>query len=65
MGGEVCAPSGRQRPGQAAAVVEVLGAVDGVRPPHPTAPSGKIYDRMSDGGSLDEVKRFYAYPLEN
>jgi hypothetical protein len=32
MGGEACAPSGRQRPGQAAAVGKVLGNVAGARP---------------------------------
>jgi hypothetical protein len=36
MGGAACAPLGRQRPGQAAAVVEMLGDVVGTRPGHST-----------------------------
>ncbi len=38
MGGAAKAPSGHQRPGQAAAVVEVLGDVAGARPGHPSEP---------------------------
>ncbi len=57
MGGEACTPSGRQRPGQAAAVAEVLGDVAGVRPGNLSEPSGIVYDRISDGVRLDEVER--------
>jgi hypothetical protein len=42
-GGEACAPSGRQRPGQAAAVVKVLEDVAGTRPGHPSEPLGIVY----------------------
>ena len=44
MGREACAPSGRQRPGQAAAVAEVLGDVAGTRPGYPTKPSGIVHE---------------------
>jgi hypothetical protein len=43
MGGEACAPSGRQRPGQAAAVAEVLGDVAGARPGHPSESSRIVH----------------------
>jgi hypothetical protein len=43
MGGEACAPSERQRPGQAAAEVEVLGDVAGARLGHPSEPSGIVH----------------------
>jgi hypothetical protein len=39
MGGAAKAPLGRQRPGQAAAAVEVLGDVAGALPGHPSEPS--------------------------
>jgi hypothetical protein len=48
MGGAAKAPLGQQWPGQAAAVVEVLGDVAGARPGHPTGPAGIVYDRASD-----------------
>ena len=54
MRGAACTPSGRSRPGQAAAVVEVLGDVARA---HPGRPAGIVYDRTSDGVSLDEVER--------
>jgi hypothetical protein len=57
MGGEACALSGRQRPGQAAAVGKVLGDVAGARPGHPTEPAGIVYDLTSDQLPLDEVER--------
>jgi hypothetical protein len=38
MGGAAKAPSERSWPGQAAAVVEVLGDVAGARPGHPSEP---------------------------
>jgi hypothetical protein len=38
MGGAAKAPSGRQGPGQAAAVVEVLGDGAGTRPGYPSEP---------------------------
>ena len=43
MGREACAPSGCQRSGQAAAVVEVLGDVAGARLGHPSEPSGIVH----------------------
>jgi hypothetical protein len=39
-GGEACAPSGRQRPSQTVAVVEVLRDVAGARPGYSTEPLG-------------------------
>ena len=57
MGEAAKSPSGRSRPGQAAAVVKVLGDAAGAHPGHPSEPSGIVYDRMSEGVRLDEVER--------
>jgi hypothetical protein len=57
MGGEAKAPSGRQRPGQAAAVVEVLGDVAAARPGHLSGPAEIVHDLTSDLLPLDEVER--------
>jgi hypothetical protein len=55
--GEVAKASlGRQRPGQAATLGEVLGDVAGARPGHQTEPAGIVYDLTSDKLPLDEVE---------
>jgi hypothetical protein len=61
MGGAAKTPSGRQRPGQAAAVGQMLGDVAGARPGHPSEPAGIVYDQTSDEVSLDEVAAFYLF----
>ena len=70
MGGEACALSGCQRPGQATAVVEVLGDVAGacpifcgegviaIPPPYPTNYKPGMFDHFRQFNSVFEIELY-------